>query len=410
MTTSRFVAFAAALPLAAALTFTANDAEACGGCFVPPEEATQVTGHNMILSVGMTQQTLYDQIEYVGSPEEFAWVLPIKGTVEVGLSSDLLFQLLDESTGVVVNPPPLNCGPQSCGDFANGGAVTGTSASGGGPDDGGVTVLDQATVGPYETVQLQASDPDALYAWMDQHGYNVPEEIAPIIDDYIANEFNFLAMRLVPGVGVDRMAPVRITSQGAGASLPQKSNYSDLRQQGYDASNGFAWLVEQTGPVNADQFTNYVVNFNDIYPDIGYETEQEAEEDLHTLFAGMNANSVVVTRLRAELSREALAADLVVGASDDQSQIDGWFQVTKAVGSDPCPPPVVCDDDGGTGSSGSGGLGNGNSGSRDRDGGGCAMAMDRGSAASAVGGLGLFALALLGFAARRKQNAPKKRR
>src|SRR6185436_18360810 len=71
-----------------------KDADACGGCFVPPDANTQVTGHRMILSVGMDQSTLYDQIEYSGNPAEFAWVLPIQGTVDVGLSSDLVFNQL----------------------------------------------------------------------------------------------------------------------------------------------------------------------------------------------------------------------------------------------------------------------------------------------------------------------------
>src|SRR5262245_53466905 len=96
-----------------------REAEACGGCFVPPvtqsRTATQVTGHRMLLSLGPQQTTLYDQIEYAGAPESFAWVLPIKGIAEVGLSSDLLFNVLDEISAVTITSPTINCPPvQPC--------------------------------------------------------------------------------------------------------------------------------------------------------------------------------------------------------------------------------------------------------------------------------------------------------
>jgi hypothetical protein len=86
-----------------------GEARACGGCFAPPGAETVVTDHRMILSVSKGQTTLYDQIRYQGSPESFAWVLPIVGTVQVGLSSDLLFTGIDNQTTTAVSAPPSNC-------------------------------------------------------------------------------------------------------------------------------------------------------------------------------------------------------------------------------------------------------------------------------------------------------------
>src|SRR4051794_425408 len=82
------------LPLAGAALLASRDVSACGACFVPPDEDTLVTGHRMIFSTSMTQTTLYDQIEYAGSPTEFSWVLPIHGQVKVGLSADAMFAFL----------------------------------------------------------------------------------------------------------------------------------------------------------------------------------------------------------------------------------------------------------------------------------------------------------------------------
>ena len=85
-----------------------GDAKACGGCFHTPEQIpTVVTDHRMIFAISQQQTTLYDQIKYSGSPTDFAWVLPIHGTVSVGLSADVLFEVLDAQTQVTILPPPL---------------------------------------------------------------------------------------------------------------------------------------------------------------------------------------------------------------------------------------------------------------------------------------------------------------
>src|SRR5690349_7271367 len=103
--------------LSLSLVAGSPDARACGGCVAPPLESTQVTGHRLILATSKTQTTLYDQIEYSGSPESFAWFLPIKGQVDVGLSADAMFAFLGDASQVVVYPPKLSC-VNSDGDYA----------------------------------------------------------------------------------------------------------------------------------------------------------------------------------------------------------------------------------------------------------------------------------------------------
>ena len=117
-------ALVASLPLLSLLT-TTDEADACGGCFVSESESTQVTGHRMVLSISNEQTTLYDQIQYSGDPAEFAWVLPIRGQVDIGLSSDALFSLLEQETSITINSPFISCptGSNSCdsASFGSGG-------------------------------------------------------------------------------------------------------------------------------------------------------------------------------------------------------------------------------------------------------------------------------------------------
>ncbi len=196
-------------------------ASACGGCFHPPTQTvTDITDERMLLTVSAAQSTLYDQIEYSGSPSNFAWVLPIHGTVTVGLSADVLFDSIDALTGTQINPPPQNCPAPNCTLNAAGAANGGSSSGGGGFSVPAVMVLAQANVGPYATVQLHSSDSSALDAWLTSNGYNIPAAVQPILDAYVKEGFDFLAMKLLPNQGVQAMRPVRVTMPGASLSLP----------------------------------------------------------------------------------------------------------------------------------------------------------------------------------------------
>lgn len=454
----RFGLLLGALPLAALVGLTPGDAEACGGCFVPPEAATQVTGHRMLMAIGMEQSTLYDQIEYSGDPESFAWVLPIRGQADLGVSSDLVFNQLAFDTDVTVVPPPLNCPPSNCNQSS------GFSATSGGFDgeapNGGVDVIAQEVVGPYETVQLASDDPAALADWLAGHGYQIPAEIQPIVAAYVAEDFNFLAMKLIPGVGTSAMRPVRVTTFGASPVLPLRmvaagtgavtpitlwviaegryepvnfpffkleaealvwnwddssSNYNALRQQAYDASSGHAWQMEASNAYSGDSFRSQILSVVDFlfdqsgYGDGDWESAQtEAQEDMDVLFASLDPSSVTVTRLRAELTREALVADLQLGASDDQSPVERVLQVTSSIGTRPaCPPPVDCNGDSTSAGAGAGGAGTyfgpGASASGDDEGQGCNVARV-GAGDAAFGGL-ISLLFGAGWVLRRRRRA-----
>ena len=200
-----------------------RDAAACGGCFVPPKPPTQtasdITDERMLLSVSTQQSTLYDQIRYAGNPASFAWVLPIYGTVDVGLSADVLFDSIDVLTETQIVAPFPNCPPPpNCGFF---GPQAGGSAS---ADAGAaapvVTVTKQENVGPYATVQLHSTDSSALENWLAQNGFVIPADVMPVIAQYVTEGADFLAMKLLPGQGVQSMRPVRVTTPGAGLSLP----------------------------------------------------------------------------------------------------------------------------------------------------------------------------------------------
>jgi hypothetical protein len=288
-----------------------RDAAACGGCFHPPTQtvATDITDERMLLSVSPTQSTLYDQIQYAGSPTSFAWVLPIKGTVTVGLSADVLFDSIDALTATQIIAPTPNCpSPSNCNYPTLAGASASAAASGNAGS--GVTVLKQQNVGPYATVQLHATDSSALDAWLAQNGYTIPADVIPVINAYVADNFDFLAMKLLPDQGVQSMRPVRVTTVGASLSLPLRmasvgtgpivgisiwvvsdgryepqnypffhiddsalvwdfrtnlSNYNTLRAQNEAASGNKAWEIESSLELSEQLITNVVLSGGQYY-------------------------------------------------------------------------------------------------------------------------------------------------
>jgi hypothetical protein len=290
----------------AALGMMETDAHACGGCFIPPSEnPSVVTDHRMIFSVSKEQTTLYDQIKYTGEPGSFGWVLPISstGTITVGLSADVVFAGLDRLTVTQLRQPPLNCPgpPSSCFGSSSSSGTSGGTSGGLSAAEGGVTVVKREVVGPYETVQLKSDTQDALQIWLTQNGFKLPEDVKPVVAQYTGS--NFLALKLVPGKGIQDMRPVRVTTQGGSVTLPlrmvaagtgpvvgislwvvadgryepqnfgsftiateeitwdwaqSKSNYTDLRAQKTTLGNGKVWEVESSTVLYRQQLEQIV--------------------------------------------------------------------------------------------------------------------------------------------------------
>lgn len=213
--------------LAAGL-LSAREARACGACLLPMSESPSVVNaHRMVLSLSQERTILWDQIQYDGSPSEWAWVLPVFPGTQVQTGTDAFVDMLEAGTATLVNAPPLNCQQQG---FSGGGVGCGTS---GGEDDNnsrgfvpgqdavsGVAVLSRQSVGPYEAVTLRGTDGAELLDWLNNNGYQLPASLEPVIQDYALEGLDFLALRLRPDVGVQQMKPIRIVYPGMFVTLP----------------------------------------------------------------------------------------------------------------------------------------------------------------------------------------------
>jgi hypothetical protein len=265
----------------AALALDASRAQACGGCFHEAPSPTQVvptvvTDHRMAFSISTAQTILWDQVVYSGNPAEFAWVLPVKQGARIELSQDAWFAALDASTQTVITGPvPKACpgpvptdyeggGGGGCGGFSSDTASSGFNAEGSGSSADAaapppVQVVSQSVVGPYDAVTVRSSQGEALGTWLRTNGYEVPQSIQPTIDAFTSEGFDFIALKLRPGEGVQAMQPVRVVTAGADLSLPLR-----MVAAGVGANVGIELFVLGEGRYHTQNFPDATIDFSQL--------------------------------------------------------------------------------------------------------------------------------------------------
>lgn len=349
-----------------ALALGSSPAYACGGCFAPTGQPSVVTAHRMAVSIGTRQTVLWDQFEYAGSPEDFVWVLPVAGSddVTVELADNAFFGALQQNTQVQMTGPFRSTGGGG-GGFGCG-ASAALDSGGSGPSSPPVQVFHEGTVGPYETATIGSEDPMALYEWLDERGYSIPEELVPTLAHYVDIGMNFVALRLSPGESVNRMQPVRVATPGMNVSFPLRMvaagvgdfvtlelfiiaegryeaanfpngqidpselvydwavdsyNYDELATEVIESNGGRTWLTEYAWQVDSRSVSSFSVRDDD-------GTMHTAEDDWAV--ATQSIPEPTVTRMRANLPVQALSEDLVLAASLE-APLDGFYQVTQDV-------------------------------------------------------------------------------
>lgn len=73
-----------------------------------------------------------------------------------------------------------------------------------------VDVIGRENVGGYDVARLGAGDALALNAWLDRNGYALPPGAEPILADYVAEGWRFVAIRLAPEAS-GRLKPLEVS-------------------------------------------------------------------------------------------------------------------------------------------------------------------------------------------------------
>ncbi|MFO7563226.1 MAG: DUF2330 domain-containing protein [Enhygromyxa sp.] len=227
----------ASIVAGSALAFAApmllpSQAQACGGTFCdtgPTAMPVDQTGENILFQIGPDSVEAHIQISIdpETSAEQFAWVIPVEALPEFEVGSQLLFDnmLAGSVPRYGVNNSFDFCG-EGGGDDEGAGDPSGDSGGtgdGDGDDSGqppGPEVVFQDSVGAYEIAVLDGGTVEGVMQWLADNGYQQDPNAAPIIEEYLNENFLFVALKLGVSSGVEDVHPIVIKYAGTEPCVP----------------------------------------------------------------------------------------------------------------------------------------------------------------------------------------------
>ncbi|MEM9453986.1 MAG: DUF2330 domain-containing protein [Myxococcota bacterium] len=206
------------------MSLTSREAAACGAVFVPREQTTTVeqTGLNVVYARDGDVVEAHIQIQHRGDEgTELGWVVPVMARPEVSIGSDPLFDRLLEGT------VPLFRVRRNEEDNCSRG-FSGCGAAGGGDERGDEGESEdplrvaEGTVGVYDYARLEGGTVQEITQWLDDNGYAYDEQSVPILQEYLAEGFGFLAFKLPRRSrgGEQAIHPVVLRYPGTEVCLP----------------------------------------------------------------------------------------------------------------------------------------------------------------------------------------------
>ena len=184
----------ASLALALASLTVAVPAWACGGFFCNFQNPVNQAAERILYIQQGADVTAHIQIRYHGAADQFSWVLPLQKVPKLGIGSDSVFTALEQSTRPqyqlqVQYKPDCSYGCQFA-PTAGGGADSSQASD----VKGGVVVLAEEKVGPYDTVVIQGSTGAGLQKWLTDNGFQQPKGSVVLLDSYAKKGFVFLGL------------------------------------------------------------------------------------------------------------------------------------------------------------------------------------------------------------------------
>ena len=223
-------------------------ADAFCGFYVAGADAKLFNDATMVVMMRDGKRTVLSmQNNYQGPPENFAMVVPVPvvlGEEDVKTLPPEVFDRVDK----LAAPRLVEYWEQDpCDPYAGIPRPTAARAAGGAPgavedsmepEDYGVAIEAQFTVGEYEIAILSASDSTGLDSWLRDNGYQIPPGAEPLLRPYVESGMKFFVAKV----------DVSKVKFGAGPDGKQRAKLSPLRFH-YD-SDEFA-LPIRLGLINA---------------------------------------------------------------------------------------------------------------------------------------------------------------
>jgi hypothetical protein len=291
-----------------------REAEACGGTFCdagPTAMPVEQTGETIlfVLDEGTVEAHIQIQYDPETEAERFAWVIPVMALPEFAVGSQPLFdRMLAQSSPSYGSAswreecwdPATPDGGDECNEPPagedGGGLKLDAGAGGDGPE-----VVDRRTVGAFEVTVLDGGTAESVAQWLTDNGYQMDDAATPILGEYLAGDFMFVAVKLATDAeaadvhpivlripGDEPCVPIKLTRIAAQEDLrlrvlflarsrvvpdnyahvvlndvrldwiTQAANYDAIVTQAVDGGGSRAWVTEYAGPSDVVDTTGLV--------------------------------------------------------------------------------------------------------------------------------------------------------
>ena len=207
------------LLMAAAMVLVPRPAAACACGAVISNSSAAVGAEVSMLTWDGSTETIDMELLLSGSASDAAWIMPVPPGTAVSLGDRSVFPKLVTATLPRVEKqytfwPTFGLGGN--------GAVSGAQRP------GGLTVT-TSEVGPFTVSTLSGTDPEAVNAWLSEHGYPTKPALTTTFADYLAQGWSIDAVKLTSpgGTLAGTLDPLRMTFTTSAPVYPIRlSNYA----------------------------------------------------------------------------------------------------------------------------------------------------------------------------------------
>ncbi len=210
------------LLVACLVAAVAGSALADGKVFPRFDASAHIPDQQALIHYADGIETLAIETRFEGTGTEFAWIVPTPSVPEVTATTTGVFPTLREITRPSLHAPDLSALTAPiiiltfvCLAFKGRprislpaivltlvllvlslGLFLPSLGKPRGANGEGVEVLDRSIVGSYDVATLQAQSPGELLGWLSANGFATGGDIGPVVQQYIADGWTFVAMRL----------------------------------------------------------------------------------------------------------------------------------------------------------------------------------------------------------------------
>lgn len=229
--------FSLTLLTSAGFMLAPQSAEACGGFFCQQAQPVDQAGERILFVKDGEDMTVHVQIQYTGESENFSWLLPVPAEPKFSVGSDALFTALRNATRPQFNLSITDEG--ECNDPRLNFALSPSAALAGDSAKESVQVVSEQQVGPFDSVVLKSDDPEALKKWLRDNGYDIPDNLDPLLNPYINDQNFMIALKLQKDRAAGDLQPIVIKYKGEKAMIPIKLTAVAAQ----DDMDVFVWLL-----------------------------------------------------------------------------------------------------------------------------------------------------------------------